>query len=282
MIMMTPNVDLLNKIVIVLVEPLQSGNVGMVVRAMMNMGLSQLRIVNPHHYESKYVSAAAHRSEDFQKGIEFYDDLAEALRDVNLVVSASNRRRVLGPEIMPPDELAPIILQHAEIGTPAILFGREDWGLPNEIVQRSHYQLYIPVSTDYTSLNLAQAVLLTAYELRRAVLKPRDDLPVVTIDPRDPPATEAEFTAAVDAILDALGKAGFFKPGQEPAKRLKVDKLLRRTRPVSSEAGLLRAMGHVLDRELSCSKYAKRWQERKRLETEKGTLTNADERGQDS
>ena len=263
---MPPNTDLLNNIIIVLVEPLQSGNVGMVVRALMNMGLARLRIVRPHNYNPAIVSAAAHRSEAFQATIEFYDDLADALHDVNLVVAASNRRRELGPEMMPPDELAPIILKHAAIGTPAILFGREDWGLPNEIVYRSHYQLYIPVNTDYTSLNLAQAVLLTAYELRRAVLSPRDDLPVVEIDPKDPPATEAEFTAAIDAILEALGKAGFFKPGQEPAKRLKVDKILRRTKPTSSEAGLLRAMGYVLDRELSCSKYAQRWQERKLME----------------
>ncbi len=265
---MSPNADLLNNIIIVLVEPLQSGNIGMVVRALMNMGLSRLRIVNPHHYDPAIVSAAAHRSEAFQETIQFYDDLADALADVNLVVAASNRRRELGPEIMPPDELAPIILKHAEIGSPAILFGREDWGLPNEIVYRSHYQLYIPVSSDYTSLNLAQAVLLTAYELRRAVLSPRHDLPEVIIDPKDPPATGAEFSAAVNAILEALGKAGFFKPGQEPAKRLKVDKILRRTRPTSSEAGLLRAMGYVLDRELSCSKYAKRWQERKRQKGE--------------
>jgi TrmH family RNA methyltransferase len=265
---MSSNADLLNNIIIVLVEPLQSGNIGMVVRAMMNMGLSRLRIVNPHNYNPAIVSAAAHRSEEFQKHIEFYDDLADALADVNLVVAASNRQRELGPEIMPPDELAPIILKHAEIGAPAILFGREDWGLPNEIVYRSHYQLYIPVNTAYTSLNLAQAVLLTTYELRRALLTPRDDLPEVTIDLRDPPATEAEFTAAVNAILEAMGKAGFFKPGQEPAKRLKVDKILRRTQPTSSEAGLLRAMGYVLDRELSCSKYAKRWEERKRQEDE--------------
>ena len=256
--------QLLDNIIIVLVEPLQSGNIGMVVRALMNMGLSRLRIVNPHNYDPDIVSAAAHRSEEFQENIEFYDNLADALADVNLVVSASNRRRELGPEILPPDELAPIILQHAQLGTPAILFGREDWGLPNEIVYRSHYQLYIPVNPEYASLNLAQAVLLTAYELRRAVLTPRADLPRVEIDPKDPPATEAEFTAAVEAILEALGKAGFFKPGQEPAKRLKVDKILRRTRPTSSEAGLLRAMGYVLDRELSCSKYAQRWEERKK------------------
>jgi len=257
------NADLLDNIVIVLLEPLQSGNVGMAVRAMMNTGLSRLRVVKPHNYNPAIVSAAAHRSEAFQERIEFYDTLPEALHDVNLVVAASNRRRRLGIEILPPDELAPIILQHAEIGAPAIVFGREDWGLPNEVVQRSHYQLYIPTSSDYTSLNLAQAVLLTAYELRRAMLSPRDDLPQIKIDPRDPPATEAEFTAAVDSILDAMGKAGFFKPGQEPAKRLKVERLLRRTKPTASEAGLLRAMGYVLNRELEHARFARRWQDRK-------------------
>ena len=256
--------QLLQNIVFVLVEPQHSLNVGMAIRAMMNTGLSRLRVVRPREWNTFIISAAAHRSEAFQERIEFFDTLDEALKDVNLIVSTSNRRRELSPPIMPPDELAPIIFEHARVGTPAILFGREDWGLPNEVVYRSHYQLYIPTDPGYASLNLAQAVLLTGYELRRAVIQPRDDLPSVTIDPKDPPASEEAFRAGVEMILEALGRAGFFKPGQEPAKRMKVDRLLRRTRPTVSEAALLRAMGHVLYRELACSKFAARWEARKR------------------
>jgi TrmH family RNA methyltransferase len=261
-----PDAGLLDRVIFVLVEPQHSLNVGMVIRAMMNMGLSRLRVVNPREWDAFIISAAAHRSEAFQERIEFFDTLADALKDVNLVVSTSNRRRRLGPEILPPDELSPIILDYARVGTPAILFGREDWGLPNEVVQRSHYQLYIPTSPEYASLNLAQAALLVAYELRRAVVQPRDDLPRAAIDPKDPPATEAEFTAGVEMILEALGRAGFFKPGQEPAKRMKIDRLLRRTKPTASEAALLRAMGHVLYRELACSKFAEKWEKQKREE----------------
>ncbi|HID34287.1 MAG TPA: RNA methyltransferase [Anaerolineae bacterium] len=256
--------SLLKNIIILLVEPQHSLNVGMAIRAMMNTGLTRLRVVRPREWNSFIISAAAHRSEAFQERIEFFDTLDEALKDVNLVVSTSNRRRELSPAILPPDELAPIIFDHARAGTPAILFGREDWGLPNEVVYRSHYQLYIPTDPSYASLNLAQAVLLTGYELRRAVINPRSDLPAAGIDPKDPPATEEEFTAGVAMILEALGRAGFFKPGQEPAKRMKIDRLLRRTQPTTSEAALLRAMGHVLYRELACSKFAKRWEERKK------------------
>ncbi|RME81827.1 MAG: RNA methyltransferase [Caldilineae bacterium] len=239
--------EALNRITIVLVEPQNPDNIGGVVRAMMNMGLQNLRLVNPKRYDPFRISAAAHRSEEFQKRIEFYDSLEEALADTNLVVAASNRRRRLGPPIESPKTLAPILLEHAYYGRPAILFGREDWGLPNEVVSRCHYQLTIPTNPEYGSLNLAQAVLLVSYELRQAAL-PQENIFPETIDPKDPPATEAEFTAAVKALLDVLDKAGFFKPGQEPAKRLKVDRLLRRTRPTASEAGLLRAMGYVLDR----------------------------------
>jgi len=259
--------SLLKNIIFVLVEPQHSLNVGMAIRAMMNTGLTRLRVVRPREWNKFIISAAAHRSEAFQERIEFFDSVDEALKDVNLVISTSNRRRELSPPILPPDELAPIIFEHARVGTPAILFGREDWGLPNEVVYRSHYQLYIPTDPEYASLNLAQAVLLTGYELRRAALKPRADLPPVGIDPKDPPATEEEFTAGVAMILEALGRAGFFKPGQEPAKRMKIDRLLRRTRPTTSEAALLRAMGHVLYRELACSKFAKKWEEQKRKKT---------------
>ncbi len=259
---------LLEKIIIVLVEPQHSLNVGMAIRAMMNTGLTRLRVVRPREWNTFIISAAAHRSEAFQERIEFFDTVDEALKDVNLIVSASNRRRELSPAILPPDELAPIIFDHARTGSPAILFGREDWGLPNEVVYRSHYQLYIPTNPDYASLNLAQAVLLAGYELRRFALSPRADLPPVTIDPKDPPATEEEFRAGVEMILEALGRAGFFKPGQEPAKRMKVDRLLRRTRPTTSEAALLRAMGHVLYRELACSPFAARWEQRKQTQDE--------------
>ena len=279
MIMSISREALLKKIIIVLVEPQHALNIGMVIRAMMNMGLEQLRVVRPREWDPFIISAAAHRSEAFQERVAFFQDLGEALKDVNLVVAASNRRRRLGPEILPPDELAPILFAHAELGSPAILFGREDWGLPNEVVQRSHYQLYIPTDPNYASLNLAQAVLLAAYELRRAAVAPRADLPAVTLDPKDPPATEEEFNAGLSIFLEALGRAGFFKPGQEPAKRLKIDRLLRRTRPTASEAALIRAMGHVLSREVSCSKFAKRWEERQRGRAEANKNAPAEDDG---
>jgi TrmH family RNA methyltransferase len=241
----------LDQVVIVLVEPQNPDNIGGVVRAMMNMGLTRLRLVNPRIYDPERVSAAAHRSENFQANIGFFDNLADALADVTLVVAATRRHRELSPHVNTPRVLAPEILAHTQIGTPAILFGREDDGLPSDIVQRAHRQLVIPTDPVYASLNLAQAVLLAAYELRLAAAG--DVIPPIharRFDPKDPPASEAQFREAVDSILEALGKAGFFKPGQEPAKRIKVDRLLRRTQPTSSEAGLLRAMGYVLGQAL--------------------------------
>ena len=240
----------LDRIIIVLVQPQNPENIGGVVRAMMNMGLARLRLVKPKRYDPLRISSAAHRSEAFQQGIEFYDDLPSALADVNLTVAASNRQRRLGPPILSPKKLAPVLLDHTRAGTPAILFGREDWGLPNEVVQHYHYQVSIPTNSDYQSLNLAQAVLLISYELRQTALPGESDFPTA-IDPLDPPATEAEYKAAVDSILNVLDQARFFKPGQEPAKRMKIERLLRRTRPVASEAGLLRAMGYVLERAIN-------------------------------
>lgn len=237
----------LSNIIIVLVQPQNPANIGGVVRAMMNMGLSQLRLVKPKRYNPEHISAAAHRSEAFQKTIRFYDDLPSALTEVNLTVAASNRIRRLGPQVLTPKELAPLLLDHARVGTPAILFGREDWGLPNEVVQRCHYQVSIPTNPDYQSLNLAQAVLIIAYELWQAATAGQS-MPPPNIDPKDPPATETEFNAALESILTVLDRTGFFKPGQEPAKRIKVERLLRRTHPTAGEAGLLRAMGYVLDR----------------------------------
>lgn len=237
----------LNHITIVLLEPRNPDNIGGVARAMMNMGLTRLRLVRPLSYEPERLSAAAHRSQDFQAGIEIYDDLGAALADCNLVAAASSRFRRLSPRLATPRQLAPALLAHTRDGFPAILFGREDFGLPNEVVDQAHYQLVIPADPAYPSLNLAQAVLLVAYELRQAALDESAVLPDQT-DPADPPATEAELTAAIDSLHAALEDFAFYKPGQEPAKRIKLGRLLRRAEPTSSEAGLIRAMGYVLGR----------------------------------
>ncbi len=241
----------LNQIVIILMEPQNPDNIGGVVRAMMNMGLTRLRLVRPRVFDAERVSAAAHRSESFQDGIEFFDNLADALTDVNFLVAATRRNRELSPTIGTPRQLAPEVLAHTQIGLSAIIFGREDDGLPSDIVQRSHRQLVIPTDPTFASLNLAQAVLLVLYELWLAANGEQlAEIFDARFDPRDPPATEAQFTDAIDSILDALGKAGFFKPGQEESKRIKVDRLLRRTQPVESEAALLRAIGYVLGQAL--------------------------------
>lgn len=237
----------LDHVTIVLVEPRSSDNIGGVVRAMLNMGLTRLRLVRPLTYEVERISAAAHRSESFQAGIETYDDLGDALAGCNLVVATSGRFRRLSPRVVTPRQLAPTILDHTRTGFPAILFGREDFGLPNEVVDQAHYQLVIPADPAYPSLNLAQAVLLTAYDLRQLALDEAAILPDPT-DPADPPATEAELTAAIESLHAALEDFAFYKPGQEPAKRIKLGRLLRRANPTSSEAGLIRAMGYVLAR----------------------------------
>jgi TrmH family RNA methyltransferase len=241
------NQPALDHITIVLLEPRNPDNIGGVARAMMNMGLTRLRLVRPLSYEPERISAAAHRSEPFQAGIEIYNDLDAALADCNLVAAASGRFRRLGPRLATPRQLAPILLDHTRSGFPAILFGREDFGLPNEVVDQAHYQLVIPADPAYPSLNLAQAVLLVAYELRQAALDEAAILPEQA-DPADPPATEAEMTAAIDALHAALADFGFYKPGQEPAKRIKLGRLLRRAEPTCSEVGLIRAMGYVLGR----------------------------------
>ncbi len=237
-------------VTIVLVEPRSSENIGGVVRAMMNMGLSRLRLVRPLTFERERILAAAHRSERFLAAIELYDDLEPALADCNLIVATSSRCRRLSPRLATPRQLAPIILAHTRVGYPALLFGREDFGLPNTVVDQAHYQLIIPTDPTYPSLNLAQAVLLTAYELRLAACDEGTVLPDV-IDPDDPPATDAELTAAIEMLHAGLQAVGFYKPGQEPAKRIKLGRLLRRANPTSAEAGLIRAMGYVLSKRAS-------------------------------
>jgi TrmH family RNA methyltransferase len=155
----------LDAVRVVLYEPQDPINIGAVVRAMKNMGVSQLRLVRPVEYDPNRIEQVAHNTRDLVERIEHHDTLDGALADCVRVAAFTARRRAAKWERVTPREMAADLLEWSEQGPVAVMFGREDHGLPAEAIDRAQLAVTIP-TTEHASLNLAQAALLALYELR--------------------------------------------------------------------------------------------------------------------
>lgn len=156
---------ILANIYVVLYQPKDPINIGTTLRAMKNMGLQHLRLVEPAADNLWRIQVAAPRSEAEVQAIERFPTLPDALRDIHYTVGLTARIRKLQYTVMHPRAACAPILAQAATQKVALLFGREDIGLPNEALTRCQAYITIPTNPAYSSLNLAQAVLLMTYEL---------------------------------------------------------------------------------------------------------------------
>jgi tRNA/rRNA methyltransferase len=190
--------DVLGNFAFVLVRPLKPGNVGAAARALKNMGLADLRLVAPRADAGGRAAAAmAVHAGDLLRGARRYDGLAEALADRTLAVGTTCRPGLYRSGVVGLREAAAQLVAEAAANRVAIIFGPEDTGLINRELKLCQRLVTIPTAAEYPSLNLAQAVMLVAYELLIATGTARE-LPAA--EPRAP-------TAAVDAMMERLSEA---------------------------------------------------------------------------
>lgn len=152
----------------VLVEPKESGNIGASARAIKNMGFMNLCLVNPPELLTDEARWFACNALEVLESAQSYPDVKSAIKDKAIVVGTSRRTGKRRGMILPVEQGAKQIIERAKSGKVAILFGREDKGLLNEEVDECGLLLTIPTSKEHRSLNLAQAVLIVAYELLKA------------------------------------------------------------------------------------------------------------------
>lgn len=198
----------LSKIAVVLYEPQDPINIAGTVRAMKNMGVSTLRLVRPVKYDPVRLEGIAHDTWDIIDRIEHYPDFDAAVADCVRLVGFTARRRKAKWKIIDPKVAAEEALGYVEHGRVAMVFGREDSGLPNEILDRVHAAVNIPTTT-HASLNLAQAVLISLYELHLAA----GDATRTLRGPRKeaPPPTADLFERYFAELQNALAAIEFFK-----------------------------------------------------------------------
>jgi TrmH family RNA methyltransferase len=231
----------LDNIVLVLDHPQNLVNMAGVVRAMKNMGLSRLRLVQPAEFDAYRIGGIAHRSEDVVESAEIFDSLPEALSDAVFVLGTTARARTAHRNYVRPRSVAPKVLDRARSGVVAVVFGREDRGLGNEALDLCHAVAIIPTDPDYSSLNLAQAALVLSYEIFLAHGVGEDPLPEGRRHTR--PATQEELENTYAALEEGLHRIEFYK-AREPAAIMRIIRtVIARAEPDLQEAGIFRAIG---------------------------------------
>jgi len=248
--------DPLDGIVYVLWETQDIVNIAGTVRAMKNFGLRRLRLVAPAEFDPWRIEGIAHDTADIVAAAELFDDLRDAIADCSFTVAMTARGRRVKRAMARPREIAPELLarasEGADTGPVAVVFGREDQGLPNWALDLCHRSVTIPTNPDHPSLNLAQAVLLLSYELWMAHRGEAQEFK----PPRRtaPPATVHLLERTFEAVEQALWRVDFFKNRQTESVMRTLRELAHRADLDQREAGFLRAIAievrKYFDREL--------------------------------
>jgi tRNA (cytidine32/uridine32-2'-O)-methyltransferase len=231
---------MLSNVRIVLVETTHPGNIGAAARAMKNMGLSRLVLVNPRQFPHADATARASGADDVLATATVCATLDEALSDCGLVIGASARSRRLDAPQLDPRQSAQRILEETQATQAAVLFGREHAGLTNEELSRCHYHMSIPSNPDYSSLNVAAAVQVLAYELRMASGEGREA--AAGGEPREAPAPAEQMERFYAHLKETLVEIGFLDPDNPRIMMRRLRRLFNRARPDAVELNILRGI----------------------------------------
>ena len=223
---------------IVLIETSHPGNIGAIARAMKNMGLSQLVLVNPKEFPSQVASARASSASDILNAARVVNSLDEALVGTKLVFGASARlRKVSWPQV-DVRETAEMALETVEEGEVALVFGREDSGLSNAEMDKCHYLAHIPSNPTYSSLNISAAVQVFAYEcLMASQIKS-----VHSKNDRSKLASTDQLEGFYDHLFQALQDIEFLDPNKNARFMRRMRRLFNRTELDVKEIDILRGI----------------------------------------
>jgi tRNA (cytidine32/uridine32-2'-O)-methyltransferase len=239
---------LLENIRVVLVNTSHPGNIGGAARAMKNMGLSRLVLVDPQDFPSHEASARASGADGILENAQVVATLEDALVGCTLVLGTSARdRRMPWPMLDPRECGVQAVERAAEGGEVALVFGREYAGLTNDELQRCHYHVHIPSDPDFSSLNLAAAVQVLAYEVRMGWLasqgqSKRADKVEVASPRSEQLSTMDELELFYGHLESTLVQIGFLDPENPRHLMSRLRRLFARSAVSQSEMNILRGI----------------------------------------
>lgn len=210
---------------------------------MKNMGLSDLRLVQPRHFPHEDATARASGAADILESAVVVDTLEDALTDCVYVAGASARSRTINWPSMGPRDCAERMIQESAHGKVACVFGPEKTGLHNDDLDLCHTLLTIPTDPGFSSLNLAMAVQVLTYELRVASML--DEGPVFDVEA--PPATGEQMEHFYEHLENVLRDIQFLDPENPRHLMRRLRRLFIRARPDQNEVNILRGMLTAID-----------------------------------
>lgn len=233
---------------IVLVRPQLGENIGKAARAMLNFGLTDLRLVSPRDgWPNPLAVPAASGADKVLDEARVFDTIAEAVADCPWVYATTVRKRGLVIPVLTPQQAAAEI--HSRREPSAILFGAERSGLETDEAAIASKIVTVPINPEFRSLNLAQAVILVAYEWSKHA-----ELAIPTEgDPAEPRATQEQLEGLIGQMDEALANAGYYyPPDRVPATRNTMRTILTKAgwsnREVQALRGMIRALIHPRQR----------------------------------
>lgn len=231
----------LSNIRIVLVRPTHPGNVGATARAMKNMSLRRLYLVAPEKFPSPMATDRAAAATDVLEAAVLCASLDEAIKDCHLVIGTTARSRRIEWPTLDPATGARRLVAGAGKGPVALLFGQERTGLLNEELDRCHAMVTIPADKEYSSLNIASAVQILAYELYRASLV-EAVTPRVTEGHEGRPVSQEDMHRFYEHLEKVLHQVGFLDPENPRLLMRRLMRLFNRAELDDNELNILRGI----------------------------------------
>lgn len=236
------NTSLFKRLRFVLVETSRPGNIGAAARAIKTMGFSELVLVNPRFADAirqDEAIAFASGAQDVMEGARIVGSITEALADCNFAAAVTARLREFSPPVVAPRALAAQLAGDAGLNA-ALVFGNERFGLPNDVVERCNVLINIPANPEYSSLNLAQAVQVLAYECRVAACG--DGQQVTDIGFQGDAAGIAQIDGMYQHLEQALVAIDFLDPANPKKLMSRLKRLFSRTQLETEEVNILRGI----------------------------------------
>jgi len=228
----------LQSVRIVLVEPTHPGNIGAAARAMKAMGLEHLRLVAPTRFPSAEATARAAGADDILNAARVIDSVDEAVADCGLVLGTTARMRRIEWPVIDPREAARRAVDQSARAPVAVLFGRESAGLTNAELDRCQALIRIPAAAHFSSLNVAAAVQIVAYELRTEV----GGAGITAASVQSPAATAGELEGFYRHLEETLVRIGYLDPAAPKLLMRRLRRLFSRAEPDRAEINILRGI----------------------------------------
>jgi len=225
-----------------MVNTTHPGNIGAAARAMKNMGLSQLYLVDPKDYPAEKAVWRAAGAADVLESARIVSTLDEAIADCGLVVGTSARERRIPWPLLTPRECGERCWVEAGEHPVAIVFGREDRGLTNEELHKCNYHVHIPSNPEYSALNIGAALQVICYEVRMAYLAEKEGKTLHFDDWDMPRADVKAMEMYYEHLQETLEKLGFINPDNPRQTLTRLRRLFGRVRLDQMELSILRGM----------------------------------------